>query len=60
MHKGLRLINQVPVVLSPSSCHYALHFIWILWGINFVATRGTLHGHEGWFKIAVVPGTLRM
>ena len=36
MHKGLQIINQVPVVFSLSSCHYALRdaprFIWILGG----------------------------
>ena len=59
MHKGLRIINHVLVVVSSSSCHYALHLIWILWRINFVATRETLYtGHKGWFNKAAVLGTL--
>jgi len=46
-------------VVSSSSCHYALHFIWILWRINFVATRETLYtGHKGWFNKATVSSTL--
>ena len=61
MHEGIWIINQVPVVVSSSSCHYTLHFIWILWRINFAATRETLcTGHKGWFNKAAVPGTLCM
>ena len=59
MHKGLQMINQVSVA-SSSSCHYALHFTWILWRINFVATRETLYtDHKGFFNKAV-PGKLHM
>ena len=36
------MINQLPVVVSSSSCNYALHFVWILWRIIFVATSETL------------------
>ena len=52
MHEGLRIIL---VVVSLSSCHYALqdalHFVWILWRINFFATKEKLYsGFYGWFN----------
>jgi len=61
MHEDLRINNLVLVVVSSSSCHYALHFISILWSINFIAIRETLYtGHKGWFNEVAVPGTLHV
>ena len=67
MHEGLWIINQVTVVVSLSSFHYTLqdilHFVWILWRINFFATREALYtGLKGWFnnlKVATL-GTLHV
>ena len=65
MYKGLRISNQVLVVISSSSCHYALqkaqNFVRVLWIINFFATRGILYPKfKGWFYKVAAPGTLHV
>jgi len=61
MHKGLQIINQVPVLVSLSSCCYVHYFISILCIINFVASRKALYTcHKGWFNKAAVPSKLRV
>ena len=45
MHEGLRIINQVLVVVLSSSCHYALHFTWILWTFHLDFVENQLRFH---------------